>query len=619
MSNGDDRTTPQSGQKGIVWVLFILFATSGGLGVLGLILHFALQQIVPEAQLLPRIQTWSWYSLYAAGLFLTGIVALLVGFVLLWVFLPIAVHEKPSWNDWIRSLVLSGGFAFCTVYHYFDWRFWPPLSKLSLGQLATSFPNASEKIVAQFKDYPLAWAVIAALSEAFLAYIVVSVAILIVQMLGKTVNMYMTLADKGGRAVQWVRNSLRETLRQPDTNTAEFGRRQTFPLVCVCLIFNAILLAVALVKIDLTSLGLSLAGITMIVLVLSAVFGSKVEARDLTLSKMVLPISFLTLLSLMCLCLNPTERPIANPVFAAWGSEGINLWKYIVRDIALGVVLVMTLLWFLPNSDIRQPLMAESDWMTRRIWQTMWAFFALRALAIGLSYGVAFVSSGSAEAIPGSVRPVSFNTFAYMAWSGDVLQSDEYLYAAEFANDPNYFKDQDGRVKSENKSKFTRNSLKLRGYYSVYYATLVLIQAVFGWNYGITILSYLLFAYVILLFRDPQPASGIQPAQAQVYAESRMRAGVIDRLREGADAITTLGFIGTLLGLSQAIFFLGASDEVGEFIGKTGISSRLSGSLGLAFFTTFVAMMLRLIINLRFSQLAAKNQGYQALFTLLTK
>ena len=92
----------------------------------------------------------------------------------------------------------------------------------------------------------------------------------------------------------------------------------------------------------------------------------------------------------------------------------------------------------------------------------------------------------------------------------------------------------------------------------------------------------------------------------------------MDRVREVADALTVVGFIGTLLGLSQAIFFMGTPGPVQELTGAGGISGLLAASLGTAFFTTFVAMGLRLLLQLRFAQLAGESRGYQRLFQFLS-
>src|SRR5581483_10915510 len=115
----------------------------------------------------------------------------------------------------------------------------------------------------------------------------------------------------------------------------------------------------------------------------------------------------------------------------------------------------------------------------------------------------------------------------------------------------------------------------------------------FGWHYGITPLCYLLFAYALFVFRYPEPKEGEKP---DTYVARKRDSGALDRIRETANAIVTLGFVGTLLGLSQSIFFLGTGDALTEYLHRSSISSRLTGSLGLGFFVTFVSMILRLAL-----------------------
>jgi hypothetical protein len=124
----------------------------------------------------------------------------------------------------------------------------------------------------------------------------------------------------------------------------------------------------------------------------------------------------------------------------------------------------------------------------------------------------------------------------------------------------------------------------------------------------------MLFVYAWYAFQDPGPEDG---ETSENYTNRRRRTGSVERVREASEAITVFGFIGTLLGLSQAIFFLGSSSPVQELTRSSGVSGLLAASLGTAFFTTFVAMSLRVLLQMRFAQLSGESVAYQRLFQFL--
>lgn len=635
----------------IVGDFFILALFLFAVATIGYLINLVASQIVKELPWLPALQVANFYALAGAIILLALVLTIFVAFILIWLFLPILIQPQPSTEERIRSIVLTGGFLFCWAYHYLGWNFIPPLDSFEeyLNKAADSAGESTLKSIATlWQAQRTTGTGVLAFSEAFLTYVVVMLIFRFLQLFAKGLWLYANAADRGRDFLVGVFQSIESIVSKPRRSDAagqsagSASAGNSMLLILACFIGNSIMVAFALTTSNLMALGLAVAAIMLIVFVLASVSkksadGSEQESEDKRRERAVesalYPIGALTLGAVMCFFINP--KASANPLFGAWEHEWLWLLRYVVRDLAMGILIVVIMLWFLCDSrnsavetnPVRGAPDVAEDRLKRRIWKSMWLFFACRGLAIVIAWVIAAFSSDvpPQKVVAGKATPIvpvmSFERFAYMAWTGDVLQADEYLYVATFEKDgQNFFKQVTGQINTGSRPAFLTDAVKVRPYYSIYYAALVLIQAVFGWNYGITLLSYLLFAYAILLFQDPPPPPPPENDYvAEAYAEKRDSAGVIARLREATEAITTLGFIGTLLGLSQAIFFLGVADEVNDFLGKSGISSRLSGSLGLAFFTTFVAMVLRLIINLRFSQLAAQKRGYQALFKRLSK
>jgi hypothetical protein len=634
--------------QGIVrgFIILALFLLAGA--ALGHLIFSLASLVDKDMPWLPVLHVANLYAFFSALCLLAIVLVIFIGFILIWLFLPILIRPEPSWEELARSIVLTGGLLFCWAYHYNGWDFILPLEQIEehIRKSVNSLRGGSFKDVATWLtvDQLLVGTGLLAFAEAFLTYIVVMLVLRLLQLFALGLRLYAKMAHRVSEYLTKLFATIGKiaTVRAspPDPNEPRKAGKspgRSMLLILACFIGNVIMIVIALMGENLTALGLVVGALALIVIMLAAVRrGSQEVLREDALDNALYPIGALTLGAVLCFFINPESS--GNPLFVAWGNERSWLLRFVVRDLAMGIVIVVIMLWFLcdsRNSFTENAVdtasgegnseAAGEKRLKRRIWNSMWLFFVFRAATIVVAWLIAFVSSdriwptkpgdgNTADAI--IVPKVNFDRFVYMAWTGDVLQADEYLYVASYVKNPKLFKN-DGQINTQHRSKFLHEAEKVRPYYSVFYAALVLIQAVFGWNYGITLLSYMLFAYAILLFQDPPPPAS--EALVEDYAARRDAAGVIARLREAIEAITTLGFIGTLLGLSQAIFFLGVSDEVNDFLGKSGISSRLSGSLGLAFFTTFVAMVLRLIINMRFSQLAAQDRGYQTLFKRLSK
>ncbi|MCA9127774.1 MAG: hypothetical protein KDB22_11840 [Planctomycetales bacterium] len=145
---------------------------------------------------------------------------------------------------------------------------------------------------------------------------------------------------------------------------------------------------------------------------------------------------------------------------------------------------------------------------------------------------------------------------------------------------------------------------------SVQRRLLLIVDAIAGRSYGIHLTIYLLFAYAVLLLRIPPVHESKTPLQQISIATDN---GLPEKITFLKDAIVQLGFVGTLLGLSQAIVELGKRDIVREILEQPGLSPSLAANLGLAFNTTLVALLLSVLLGLIFAVLASSSPYHRLL------
>lgn len=108
------------------------------------------------------------------------------------------------------------------------------------------------------------------------------------------------------------------------------------------------------------------------------------------------------------------------------------------------------------------------------------------------------------------------------------------------------------------------------------------------------------------IWRPPDVQSS--PTQVRDVIVNKERAGMLHKIRYARDLLPPLGFLGTLLGLSFAMMQIALTDPVKQILEKPGISPELTFSLGMAFNTTFVALLLSATLTLYLSYLAGASQ-----------
>ena len=161
--------------------------------------------------------------------------------------------------------------------------------------------------------------------------------------------------------------------------------------------------------------------------------------------------------------------------------------------------------------------------------------------------------------------------------------------------------------------------------YTDLHVALIAIDIFLGKSFGIHIAMYLLFFYCIGLFRNPGFCRAVDPHALQNRERIKQEVmrkwseGVVEKILFCRDALPQLGFIGTLLGLSMAILNLGEEDTVQIILQRPGISPSLAASLGLAFNTTLIALLLVILMGLYFARLSAYHLYYQMLTDYLRK
>lgn len=131
------------------------------------------------------------------------------------------------------------------------------------------------------------------------------------------------------------------------------------------------------------------------------------------------------------------------------------------------------------------------------------------------------------------------------------------------------------------------------------------------------LVCYLLFAFCVTQLHhegDELPAGNdIDPA----IEKQLIKTGILQQVMTARDSISQLGFIGTLLGLSSAMSRLGDGDPVGAVLERPGITPQLASSLGLAFNTTLVALLLTVALSWVNSKRAAHHAYWRAILRRL--
>jgi hypothetical protein len=112
-------------------------------------------------------------------------------------------------------------------------------------------------------------------------------------------------------------------------------------------------------------------------------------------------------------------------------------------------------------------------------------------------------------------------------------------------------------------------------------------------------------------------ATHTNPRRAQIEAVAE--AGIIEKVHFARDLLPQLGFLGTLIGLSLAMMQLANTDPVQIILERPGISPELTFNLGLAFNTTFIALLLSALLSLYCSHLAGLTDYYRLLIERLRK
>ena len=154
---------------------------------------------------------------------------------------------------------------------------------------------------------------------------------------------------------------------------------------------------------------------------------------------------------------------------------------------------------------------------------------------------------------------------------------------------------------------------------------LIGIDIVLGKSFGIHIAMYLLFVYCVwFLFPNQEFCNDVKSipqnmARINQEIKSRISDGVVENIQFCRDSLPQLGFIGTLLGLSMAILELGEEDIVQIILQRPGISPSLAASLGLAFSTTLIALLLVILMGQRFTRLSTYHLYYLGLMDYLGK
>lgn len=574
------------------------------------------------------VRDWLVIATWIAGGLTLAIVALLLVFVLsiilMWVFVPAVLRKQARAADWIRTIVMPVGSVSCFIYlTWFSQEEWiPGIRRVQEHVQAWAQGHDAERLVG-LTAIRIACDVSIALVAATTVYVAVMAVCGILLGLSAALRRYIGLAGSAATAVSGFFKRLWEIGRkEPITATGPplRGQGQLAPILSGCLLLNLTCLPFFLVRGDWVAFGIGVIGGAVTISLLHVILAADPAARASAPLTGALPAAGLALAAVAFLFVPGLGPPGGDGVIPLPADAWRSALRVILRDVVFAIALTLLIVWLLTrgwpaNSD-------DVAGIRRHLWRVIGGYLLLKALAILVTLGAAFFfdplpQGEQAEAnlrlLDPKVVSVDPAGFVYMAWSGNVLQGTEFLFARwqqHFAQRGEKIED---RVERE---AFKAEAEKYRSYYEQRFALLVVLQIVFGWHYGITPLCYLLFAFALFVFRYPEPKEGEKP---EAYVARKRDSGALDRIRETANAIVTLGFVGTLLGLSQSIFFLGTGDALTEYLRQSSISSRLTGSLGLGFFVTFVSMILRLALFMRFSQLAGTNQGYQRQLQVLAE
>ena len=596
---------------------------------------------------------WSEWLRLGAGVcvFLSALAAALLALVFFlivaaWVFFPIALKQHRTPSDKLRSIVMPLVSALC-----FAWlRSFPAegaTNKIHKIHASIIVDISRFEVVRGIGPEPVRVGcdAVIALVTATAASVALIVLWALIRALLTVLRRYLSLMDSVGRFLSGLVGKLiaggsdvRGPVLKPASSPRGLG--QVVPILLGCLLIDLPCAALFLSKGDWVALAVVATGVGVAISMLHGVMATGTGGPSLS-PVGTLPAVALALAAFAFLFYSIPDSPDDASLITFDGATWNPVIRVVLRDLVFAIVLTQCVARLLTARW--RGLNGYAARIERRLWYTISGYLGLKAGAILLSLG-ASAFFAPMEAVERSQDPngpapalrmtrIEPSDFVFMAWSGEVLQADEFLFARSlqaFRKDDNSPSTSDNKGEGPkapptdkpkelltnvrtfenhvNQETFKAVSEKYRYYYEPRFIVLVLLQSVFGWHYGITPLCYLLFAFALFVFRWPAPASG---ETAGAYLARKNEIGAVDRVREAANAIVTLGFVGTLLGLSQSIFFLGAADPLTEYLHRSSISSRLTGSLGLGFFCTFVSMILRLLLYMRFSQLAGDHAGYQ--------
>jgi hypothetical protein len=551
------------------------------------------------ADVLTSVRSSDRYLLWAAVAFLLGIPLYFIATIIAIVFFPVVFRERrASIYDWLRTFCLTGGFVFFLAYHFAKWTFVP-----GLGAVHASVARANEGRL----PVPLL-TVGVSLAEATTVFLGVALLATAIEFAFHCWRRTFRALESLISQVDNVWNVLKPSRRADDSTANQWTEHALY----ACVLLNFILFVLAcypLLSVEIAVIPL-VAGFLAVERIRSY---SDAPGRQTTKKdawSIFIPGILTVFGALAIYFLFPNNGGGSTPQgIGLLPTSQRDLWLALMRSVFLHVAIAFLGLRFFDRvllsnwasaigPDYTEKCLARLAW-------TVAVYFGFKGGLILLCYAACFAAErNTAPNIANNNPPVEFSAFAYMAWTGSVLMSDEYLYTAQTSNgqEPN------------NREEFKEQAKQYRGYFAPFFVCIVVIQAVLGWNFGIHLGCYMCFTYAWYVFKYPRPEEGVTP---ETYTNERRKTGSVERVRETSEAMTVLGFIGTLVGLSQAIFFLGNPSPVQELTRASGISGLLAASLGTAFFTTFVAMALRLLLQMRFAQLAGESLSYQRLFQFL--
>ena len=139
---------------------------------------------------------------------------------------------------------------------------------------------------------------------------------------------------------------------------------------------------------------------------------------------------------------------------------------------------------------------------------------------------------------------------------------------------------------------------KVEDAYRVVSLGMTFVIALMGNPYFIYVVMLVLFVHAIVLFREKHKS-----------LDEAKKSGFLEKISLARSAIPQLGLVGTVLGLSQAMQSLAFKDDVQVILKQPGVSPSLAFSLGMAFNTTLIGLLLSMSLNAAFAYYSGDGKG----------